>query len=111
LTDKPKKERALRDYHVLILQRSEDGSSQPVWKQLGVERSHDPDEARIAKLRENGIPSGTLVAVPARSWNPERFGQKQEAPRYVKESVAVESARPVATGTPVTSPPAGATAA
>jgi hypothetical protein len=75
-------------YHILILVRSE---NEPVWRYLGPVEAVGADAARSIALGRERIETATAVAVPDRSWNPEVFTTKLEAPKYVKGTAAAHA--------------------
>lgn len=66
-------------YRVLVLDNPTDG----VWRELGEIDAHSMDAARIALLTQHKLTDATAVAIPGRSWKPQRF-KTQQTVRYVK---------------------------
>lgn len=70
-------------YWVLLLVDVGDDDNDPVWKELGAIEAHSVDAAKQTMLRQRGLHSGTLWAIPERSRNVEEY-EEDVVVRYVK---------------------------
>lgn len=71
-------------YHVLLLLNGESPEGE-TWQKIGVVEAHGVDAAKQQVMKEKGLSSGVLWAVPQRSYNVEGFEQDVVV-RYVKSS-------------------------
>ena len=74
-------------YYVLLQVDVGNGDKDPVWHELGTVEARSVDSAKQKMLRQRGLRSGTLWAIPERSHNVEEY-EEDVVVRYVKSGGA-----------------------